>query len=59
MKVHCEVCQVKLRQIMIQMYTCRCKKFYCTTHMNDHNCIVKYKSESPIQVIKRNKVEKI
>ena len=55
----CEVCQVKLREIMIQMYTCRCKKNYCTTHMNDHNCTVKYKVKEPIEKIKSNKVDRI
>ena len=51
MTLNCEVCQIKLRAIMIQMYTCRCKKYYCTEHINNHNCTVKYKHEHQDKVI--------
>ena len=59
MKVKCEVCEIKLRELMIQMYTCRCKRIYCSQHMNDHNCTVKYKTDQSLEKITCNKVEKI
>lgn len=56
----CKVCNKKLRELMIQMHTCRCKGIYCSLHKHSHNCEYDYSSEKQHDdKISSKKIEKI
>lgn len=57
----CNICQHKINKIFIEMYTCKCKKVYCSAHMHKHVCTFDYLSHQQkilrekMPVIKSNK----
>ena len=64
----CSVCDKKIPQLYIQMYTCRCKSLFCEKHMLKHDCTVNYKelfkrenkmNINNIENINKNKLEYI
>lgn len=41
----CEICHKKLNKLYIEMYTCKCKSFFCSEHRLEHKCSYDYKKE--------------
>lgn len=54
----CLMCNKKLRSLMIQMYTCRCKDVFCSEHLHSHSC-PHVAEKVKLETIKGVKVEKI
>jgi hypothetical protein len=47
MKYKCEICNKKIRELMIQVFTCKCKGIYCSTHKHAHNCTYNFNADKP------------
>ncbi len=62
---NCNICKKKLNKMMLSIYTCKCNKVYCDTHINSHNCTYDYKRAFECKIkhtlpsIKFQKVEEI
>lgn len=41
-KMRCLICNAKLSNLMVQMFTCRCEGIFCRKHMFEHNCQYDY-----------------
>lgn len=45
-KIRCEICQKKIAEIFIEIYTCKCEKIFCRKHKLDHNCDYNHKKNN-------------
>mgnify|MGYP006136817985 CR=1 FL=1 len=41
----CITCRKKISNIMLDVYTCKCKNLYCGKHLHDHNCTFNHVKE--------------
>lgn len=61
----CFICNLKISKIMKEIYTCKCKKIYCSKHLHDHICSYPHKKDyqdilrAKLPVIKKQKIIKI
>jgi hypothetical protein len=57
-KQFCTICTKKINSIYIShIYTCKCKKIYCSEHMHNHMCEYDYKTEC--KIILKQQLQKI
>lgn len=63
--VKCASCNYKIKDIFIEIHTCKCKGIYCNRHKLDHNCLFDYKKQckenlqNNLHRVVSNKVTKI
>lgn len=61
----CKICKKRIHKIMIQVYTCKCSKVYCSEHLHQHDCSFdhgKLHSEilaKKLPVVKKKKIKNI
>ncbi len=60
----CQLCKKKINMLFRDIYFCRCKNYYCSVHMHNHNCCFNYKQlfvdqNNELIEIKAKKVDKI
>ena len=52
--MNCIVCNKKINQIYVSIYTCRCKNIYCRDHMLSHPCTFDYKKFNAEKIKREN-----
>jgi len=60
----CELCNKKINNMLKDLHICRCKNYYCTNHMHNHDCTFDYnkmffEQNKELLEIKQKKVETI
>ena len=61
----CNICNKKLNNVYLSLYTCKCANVYCGIHKNNHDCNFDYKLaekkrlKNKLIKIVSSKVEKI
>ena len=44
-KFKCKICSKKIKELYVDLHTCKCSGIYCNSHIHNHECTFDYHKE--------------